>query len=451
MSLAPIKLERISENDFDGVVAKAGGRKIDDGTGERGEKSADYLLNDVVIELKIVEEEGLNKPVRQKKIADLFREQFPDHPVVVIDPYIVGEDARSKLYRILEGPMKTLVKKASKQLAQSADKHGAKARVLIIFNNGFMSLNHSDFERLVLKCVRNDTRHIDLVIIGGMYFHYDGFDHYMNFHFQHHVVNAAISPDLESLDKSWGNFVSDYMRDSILNATAESPEKLASADVSFDVSGVTYVRPRPQVGKPSPFFVHGRPRENSTGIERCPAVAEVLPVTDAGVWATLKSFLNDGEMLPTAPKEWLKNSGANEVPSNPLKPVIAFHTDLERFKKAVGQGDFRATISDFKLFSCEEFSSRCRDLADAAQALPENLLIGSRFILVETMEIGSDKAFDFSSISLVSDIPGFERKEELVVHERIFFDHALCLGAAYAVRNGCDAIFTLKNTDFGWV
>lgn len=450
MSLEPIKLHRISEDDFDGIVANAGGKKVDDGTGEQGEKSADYLLNDVVIELKIVEEEGLEKPERQEKVARLFREQFSDYPVVVIDPYIVSTDTRNKLFRFLEGPMKSLVKKASKQLAQSADKHNAKARALIIFNNGFMSLNHSDFERLVLKCVRNDTHHIDLVVVGGMYFHYDGFDHFMNFHFEHHVINAAVASGLDSLDRSWNDFVSEYMRNSIVNPTEESPGKPANADVSFDVDGVTFVRPRPQVGAPSSFFIHGRPRENSTGIEECPPVAEVVPVSSEENWTTLQSLLEDGDFLPQNAREWVERSGATEDPANPLQPVIAFSADVDSFKNAVSQGDYDATISDFKLFACDEFSDRCRDLADSARELPEHVSISGRYILVETMEIGSDKTFDFSSISLISDIPGLERKDVLVRHERIFFEHALCLGAAYAVRNNCDSIFTAKNTEFGW-
>jgi len=451
MPLESFNLHRIDENDFDQVVEKAGGERIDDSIVPDGVKSADYELGGAVIELKIVEEEGLEKPERQEKIGALFRDQFPDFPVVVVDPYIIDETSRRKLFRILEGPIKGLVKKASKQLATSGAALEATARVLIIFNNGFMSLRHKDFEKLVLKCVRNDTQNIDLVIVGGMYFHYDGFDNYMNFYFTHHPINANVNPDLKSLDASWNDFVTGYMNDVVMNPSEESPGKRPSSDISFDKGGVTFVRPRPQVGKQSTFFIHGRPRENSTGKDRCPPVASVIPDIAPDQWKTLRELLTDGANLPESATEWCEREAASDSQDDPLRPNVTFRFSIDGFLDSIDKGTAQPTVEGLKYFACEIMSDRCRHLASQASDLPEVIALANRYILVHTTEIGSDKAYDFSSILLISDIPGFESEEILVKNQRIFFEHALCLGASYAVKHSCSAIYTRKNTDFGWV
>lgn len=66
---------RLSEQFVDRVVETAGGRRLT--TVEAAEfkaKNADYILDDFVMELKDLQEEGLEaSPIRQQKIAKLFR------------------------------------------------------------------------------------------------------------------------------------------------------------------------------------------------------------------------------------------------------------------------------------------------------------------------------------------------------------------------------------------
>src|SRR5690606_6478948 len=121
-----------------------------------------------------------------------------------------------------------------------------------------------------------------------------------------------------------------------------------------------------------------------------------------------------------------------------------FEVAVEPFAKMVRAGEVVPTLESFELYACDEFSKRVRELADQARELPQNIAVGGRYILVGTVEVGSDQASDFSSVLLVSEIPGFESSETVVEHERIFFDHALCLAASYAIRHGCSAVFTTK-------
>src|ERR1051326_2850360 len=92
-----IKFRTVTEQDFDGIVADAGGSRI------REEGSADYVLNEAVIELKLADEEGLLVQTRQVKLAKLFRRQQPSSPVVIIDPTTLDVAASREYYNIIEG------------------------------------------------------------------------------------------------------------------------------------------------------------------------------------------------------------------------------------------------------------------------------------------------------------------------------------------------------------
>jgi hypothetical protein len=104
------RIKNISEADFDAVIKEAGGSRI------LKEDSADYILNEALIELKFVEEEGFEKAARQRKIADIFRKQQPQKPVVVIRPKSLDEAGAKAYYNAVARPIESHVRKAARQL-----------------------------------------------------------------------------------------------------------------------------------------------------------------------------------------------------------------------------------------------------------------------------------------------------------------------------------------------
>jgi hypothetical protein len=104
-----LKIKKVSEVDFDRTVMEAGGARINE------TDSADYIFGEAILELKLVEEEGLDKGTRQQKLANLFRPQQPLSPVVVIAPNRLDKVAARTYYNIIAGPIKTHVKKAAAQ------------------------------------------------------------------------------------------------------------------------------------------------------------------------------------------------------------------------------------------------------------------------------------------------------------------------------------------------
>jgi hypothetical protein len=147
-----VRIKTVNETDFDKLVTSAGGSRIVE------EDSADYRLNEAIIELKLVSEEGFEKTERQKKLAALFRKTQPKTPVVILKPGQLREENLRDYYRIVETPIKNACKKASKQLQKTAARYDQQPlRVLIILNVGYTLLSQDEFKDVCFKCVRNDT------------------------------------------------------------------------------------------------------------------------------------------------------------------------------------------------------------------------------------------------------------------------------------------------------
>lgn len=94
------RLRPIAESDLDTVVLQAGGLRAHPNHDRRDLRGADFVLGDLVIELKVLDEDGFDKPARQQKLAALFRARDRERPVVVIGgrlPLTRNHLRRSKL------------------------------------------------------------------------------------------------------------------------------------------------------------------------------------------------------------------------------------------------------------------------------------------------------------------------------------------------------------------
>jgi hypothetical protein len=78
-----IRIRPLSEPDFDAIMAAAGGKPAHLNTDRRDRQGADYRLNEAIIELKMLDEEGLSKPTRQAKLATLFRNNESVDPATI--------------------------------------------------------------------------------------------------------------------------------------------------------------------------------------------------------------------------------------------------------------------------------------------------------------------------------------------------------------------------------
>ena len=252
----------LTERDFDEVVLNVGGRLYtDDPTIQ--ESNCDYILGDTVIELKIIEEEPIEKKTKQEKLAKLFRS---DIKTVILNPLDLDIYGKRKYYQELADPIRRRLKKASKQLKTSAAKINAQVKIAIIMNNGLTMTDHDEFQRLAIERTRNATSGIDILIVCGMYYFSDKFDSYAFFKFEDIQIQGEERSELiQKLRVEWSNKVEQYMTKQIVDLNMKRTKEPIQ-DLFFELDGIRYVKPPIQWGKPSEFYGEaGRPREDTTG------------------------------------------------------------------------------------------------------------------------------------------------------------------------------------------
>lgn len=162
-----VLVPRLTEKFMDGVVERAGGRRLtaEESNHERS-RNADYLLDDCVFELKILEAEGLEVGTRQERLAELFRRPVAPDSTVLLDPFELSEADRRKYMDIVGGPIQNAVKSASKQI-RSTKEHLGKADMrggLIFLNTGYGTLSPKLFACLVERYATKDTSQVDVTV-----------------------------------------------------------------------------------------------------------------------------------------------------------------------------------------------------------------------------------------------------------------------------------------------
>jgi hypothetical protein len=429
-----IRIKNISETDFDGIVHAAGGARI------ASEGSADYRLGEAVVELKLIQEEGFEKASRQEKLARLFRTQQPNSPVVVLDPKTLDAAKSRRYYNIVEGPIKTLVKKADKQLQTTAQRFTPEpTRVLVIINLGYTALDPDEFQSVCLKCVHNDTNKIDFLVCGGIYFHSDKFDNYLFARFEPIAVNLARPfPSYDPLANAWGSFVEGVATSMIREKVPPEKGRLPVIDLSFDMDGVRYVKPAP--GVPSNFYPSGHaPRENTSGIEKCPPVARVLPGLKHHDWEQFRQALANTHSLKNSYPDYLaflKQVDSEE--SEAIKPIVPFPITFADFSAHASGALQDCRFSDLCAFATARFDEAIRAIIDRTKDMQHTVVLPLEYLLVTIQQIGSDEVNDLASLYHVRDTPGFQRTETIFENERLFLHYAIVLAASYAVKRHLD-------------
>ena len=246
-------IPRITESFVDRAVEKIGGRRLHETEKREGFQNADYILPDAVSELKIIEEEGLEKESRQNKIKKLLQDRYILPKEVEIDIRRIPDEIKPEFREILGGPIQTAVKKAAKQIKQTKAhlKRKLDFGVLIAINNGYGSLPHDEFENLVLSYARKDTSQIDFVICSTVDHHQGDFDTYVFIASHCHPMKEGLqypkSDDfIQAINELFGESMT-YMMRNQMDPNLWDSSLPPISDILFEGDGVTFVRRAPEV------------------------------------------------------------------------------------------------------------------------------------------------------------------------------------------------------------
>lgn len=454
MTLEYQKINRIKEADFDKIINNAGGVRINPHNINSNSKNADYKLNESILELKLICEDGLRKIKRQGKIGDLFSKNQKDKPVVILDTNLLSKEQEIQYYNLLKRPIQTAVKKAAKQLKETSREYQNNVtKVVIILNDGYSSLSMDEFERLVSISVRNDTSNIDYAIAGGLYYFSDRIDSYFISRFELIPVNINYHfPSFELLYNAWNDWIEEYMTLLIKGEQILDETKLPVIDYCFQINNIEYVKPCPPIGKKSEFWPEGvRPRSNSTGIEKCPAVAICYPKLTFNNWKKFKNKYTYLSELKNSFSSWcsdtkLKESNNGEL----LQPFVTVDIDFDEFVS--WNKDFEKI--NFLLlckFATDQFQQRVTRICDEAIDITKSNIIFPRYIFLETKEIGQDISHDMSSIYLINELHLFQEDLKIFQDKKIFFEYALVLASAYAIKYEVDRVIYGRDQKYRWM
>ncbi len=435
------------------MIGEAGGRRLHPAAHTETVKGADYRLGRAVIELKMLDEEGLDKPERRAKIAALFRKHEPGRPVIVIARDRLPEADRAAFDRIVQTPVKTAVAKAKDQLRQSRlDEPDADRSVLLVVNNGYATMDHKALSALVGHRVMNDSSEIDAVVVAGIYYHGDGFDSIFLGHFDGVPIRIDRPFDDGALRRAWKGLLDRFMTDLVRRVPGPEATKAPVADVRFEEGGVTFVRPAPAMGKPSEFHVSGRPRANSSGLGTCPTVATTFPALTRPQWSALHSRLRGAPGLLSSYAGWLEHQARAVAAGQPLRPTVLVPITIDAWAAWCAGRGTEETVTSLVGYANDVFDDGVKGLIADARERRLGALVPERYVLAVTEVIGQDRADDVSHVALVRErADGTSDIRPLLEDIRMFHEHALAVAAAYAFREGVGVVLWNKDLTDAWV
>jgi hypothetical protein len=233
---------RITEKFIDKVIERAGGRRL---TAEECNhdmsRNADYLLDDRVFELKILEEEGLEVETRQAKLAELFKRPLGPLGTVELDPSTLSRDGQRRYADIVGGTIQNAVKSASKQI-RSTKEHlkGEHLRGgVIVVNTGYGTLHPSMLYSLVQRYAAKDTTQVeDVIAISSWMVPGNLFDGTLYFQLE---PRTPADPVLAKIAQAFWNCINEFMTEFMRSGMQLSgPSINPLQPVTFEKDGITF-------------------------------------------------------------------------------------------------------------------------------------------------------------------------------------------------------------------
>ena len=442
----------LTEQDLESIVAAAGGTVAHPDASRRKRKGADFILQNAAIELKLLSEDGFLKTNRQQSLASLFREEGFEAPVVVLDRQNLSLTGKRKYDRIIEGPIKTEVASARKQLKETrTERPNATLSVLWIVNNGYTQLNHEELLRLVVHRVINDTGRIDGVIVGGCYFHSDGFDDIFLWPLAYQPIRSARFAGYDLLHGEWNRFAEQFMSSAVRGLLGPDLDKGPVMDTQFEVDGITFVKPAPPIGGESKLFPLGRPREITSLAKKWPPVATTFPKFTRDEWSKMKNSLSSVHDLCENYDDWLKQERSGRQEETPLCPFVSVSITVSKWRRWCEENGLALTVTSVRDYANCVFLDRLRATVLAAREMKEDCILPARYVLAVTHEIGQNKTNDLSKIAMMTHrLTGEAETQTMVEDTRMDREHALMLASSYAVLEGVDTVMWSVCRKYAW-
>ena len=238
----------LNESFVDSLITNSGGHRVTSSEAKGfTKKSADYILNPYVLELKQLEEEGLNISTRQEKIVKIFERYSLNPSVQQIDPYLLNAKDAKEYWNLVGVPIQRRIRAASKQVKSTISHLNRNDLIggIILLNTGYMSIPHKDLIAMAKRYASKDTSSISEVIIISSWLITNGFDTTMNYAF--HPQNSNRTELTRLKDTFWSSIES--MMTQTITGKPTNIENIQApiVPIHFQNNGKAYTFGSPQV------------------------------------------------------------------------------------------------------------------------------------------------------------------------------------------------------------
>jgi len=245
-----IRPARIDESFMSSVIETAGGRRVVEDDSTQANLNADYLLGNLVVELKDLQEEALEKGPHQQKLAKLFAPYALGRNDVSLDSALLSKADLRTYLDILGGPLQRHVKKASKQVKATKATLGRPDLKggLILLNTGFGSYPHDLFAQQVERYARKDSGQFDVVISISIWMETNGFDSHVLCKFSPLESDVPeIGALRKAFDERFNTMMTDLMRGQLPPDMERASPRRA---IGFTVEGLDFHWMPPRIPLP---------------------------------------------------------------------------------------------------------------------------------------------------------------------------------------------------------
>ncbi len=285
-----------------------------------------------------------------------------------------------------------------------------------------------------------------------MYFYGDGFDCYAMAPIN--LVPIVLDRPFRSFERlrqGWNRLAERVMTVAIVEHSASTSAKGPAVDIVFEVDGVRFVKPSPQMGQASAFFVDGRPRSDSRAAATERPVATTYPLLDRATWEHLREAVPGDVLLIESFEGFRKQQRGAEGRDTPLKPFVLVPVIVEDWSEWCRTDGGRHHLWSVGAFANKLFNEACLEAMRSAREYSEDGVLPSRYVLLHVEETGRDKANDLSSIAFVREQPfGETVRRPVVTHARMPFERGLALSSAHATKHGIDSVLYVRDQRHGW-
>lgn len=240
--------------------------------------------------------------------------------------------------------------------------------------------------------------------------------------------------------ESWNNAVerstANIVRGALKLEAGRSDGKKPIADLSFELAGITYVKPAPSMYGSSSFFGGRRPRMPFKVSRDLGPLCIIYAGISRGEW---DDFRNHGLLSAThvSYDDWAKAEAAARGREAKL-PLLVVPISYSGWTAWLGSAD-DANGSSVHEYASRAFHDKAEDIYMKAFEFGVDQVLPSRFLRLVTREIGQDAGFDVPSLYEVSLFGTPEESvQDVWIERRLDLNAGRVQASAQAVMRGVE-------------